>query len=97
MIYTIRGKVIAFGDAFAVVECGGVGFRIFTNKITLQDLGRKTEEALFYCFLYMKETELELYGFLEERTLKLFEMLNSVSGIGPKNAMHILSSIEIGE
>lgn len=90
MIYTIRGKVITFGDSFAVVECGGVGFRIFTNKITLQDLGRKTEEALFYCFLYMRETELELYGFLEERTLKLFEMLNSVSGIGPKTALNVI-------
>ena len=90
MIYTIRGNLMSVRDNFAVVECGGVGFRIFTNKTTLHDLAKKSGEVLFYCFLYVRESELELYGFPDERSLKLFEMLNSVSGVGPKTALAVI-------
>lgn len=98
MIYTIRGKIISLRDSFVVVECGGVGFKIFTSKTTLHDLTGKPgrtpqtepEQTLFYCFLYVRESELELYGFADERSLKLFEMLNSVSGVGPKTALAVL-------
>ncbi len=90
MIYTIRGTLLSCHDSFAVVECGGVGFRISTNKETLRGLAQNSGEVLFYCFLYVRESQLELYGFSDERALKLFEMLNSVSGVGPKTALNVL-------
>lgn len=90
MIYSIRGSLISTKDSFAVIECAGVGFKIFTNKMTLQSLAEKKGEVVFYCFLYVRESELELYGFLESQALKLFEMLNSVSGVGPKTALAVL-------
>lgn len=90
MIYTIRGNLSAKGGNFFVIESGGVGFKVFTNNRTVSSLPASGNEIKIFCFLYFREDKLELYGFLEEETLKLFEMLNTVSGVGPKTALGIL-------
>ncbi|MCP6720093.1 MAG: Holliday junction branch migration protein RuvA [Patescibacteria group bacterium] len=93
MLYTLKGKLISRGDGFLVVEVGsltgGLGFKVFTNNETLSKLPQDSLVELF-CFLYIRDDQMELYGFLEEQALKLFEMLNAVVGIGPKTALGIL-------
>ena len=89
MLYTLKGIVVQRGDDFLVIECGGVGLKAFTNKETLRKLKSGSGVKLF-CFLYIRDDQLELYGFLEEQALKLFEMLNSVAGVGPKTALGVL-------
>lgn len=89
MIYTVKGELTARGENFFVAEVHGVGFKIFTNHQTVLKLVPGQEIKVF-CFLHVREELMELYGFLEEGTLKLFEMLNKVSGIGPKTALNVL-------
>ncbi|MEX2436589.1 MAG: Holliday junction branch migration protein RuvA [Candidatus Paceibacterota bacterium] len=97
MIYTVSGKVIAKKEGFIVVEVGaslgGVGLKINSNKSTI-DSFKLGDKASFFTFLYVRETDLELFGFEDEKTLKLFEMLTSVSGIGPKTALGVLDTDE---
>lgn len=94
MFYTLKGKLTGRGDQFLVVEVGslqtgGLGFKVFTNSETLSKVRQDTEIKLF-CFLYVRDDQMELYGFLEEQALRLFEMLNAVAGIGPKTALGVL-------
>lgn len=93
MLYTLKGKLVGRGDGFLVVEVGGptggLGFKVFTNSEILSKFPQNSLIKLF-CFLYIRDDRIELYGFLEEQALKLFEMLNAVAGIGPKTALGIL-------
>ncbi len=89
MIHTLKGKLADRNDSSLVVEVGGVGFRVFTNERTAAEAKIENEVKLF-CHLHVREDKLELYGFLDEGALKLFELLISVSGIGPKSALAIL-------
>ncbi len=89
MIYTLEGKVSEIGETFFVLQAGAIGYKVFTNKKTLASLAGNGDLKL-YCFLYIREEQMELYGFLDEAALKLFEMLNTVAGVGPKTALGIL-------
>lgn len=92
MIYTLLGKVAGRGDSFVVLEVGGIGFKVFTNNRTLKEISKIRKEIKLFCYVYGREERIELYGFQEEQTLKLFEMLNTVAGIGPKTALGILNT-----
>ncbi|MEX1014517.1 MAG: Holliday junction branch migration protein RuvA [Candidatus Paceibacterota bacterium] len=94
MIHTIEGVVKLKGENFVVVEtgsAGGLGFKVFTNKNILFSI-KKGKKISFFTYLYLRENEMELYGFKDEKTLRLFEMLKSVSGIGPKTALGVLDT-----
>ena len=80
MIYSLEGRIAEKGDNFFVIQVGGVGFKVATTKQTLLKLNKKEAAVKVFCFLYVREDQLELYGFLEEDALRLFEMLNTVSG-----------------
>ena len=67
-----------------------MGFKIFTNAETMRKLPISGSVVKVFCFLYIREDRLDLYGFLNEPTLKLFEMLISVSGVGPKTGLLLL-------
>ncbi len=90
MIYTLEGSLKSLGDNFLVLGVGGIGFKVFTNKQTLAGLPLPGEPLSLYCFLHVHEDALDLFGFRDEGALKLFELLNAVSGIGPKTALAIL-------
>ncbi|MCL4404198.1 Holliday junction branch migration protein RuvA [Patescibacteria group bacterium] len=90
MIYMLEGKLRSVGDNFLVLGVGGVGFKVHTNKQTLAGLPAMSEPLTVYCYTYVREDALDLFGFREEGALKLFELLNSVSGIGPRTALAIL-------
>ncbi len=90
MIYSLQGKIKGVGDSFVVVETGGVGFKISSDSRTLRKLSKAEGAVKLFCYPYFREERFELYGFLEEETLRLFELLNTVAGIGPKTALGIL-------
>ena len=90
MIHTLRGKITGRGDNFFVLECGGVGFKVFTNQDSLEGMKSGSDERTHFCYMHVRENAIELYGFPEEGSLKLFEMLIGVSGVGPKTALAVL-------
>lgn len=93
MIYSLNGILIHTEPGFAVVECGGVGFKCQTTANTLRKLPKTGEKVFFYTYLNVREDALDLFGFADEKELGCFKMLISVSGVGPKAALSILSDI----
>ena len=92
MIYSVRGKVIHTDSFTAVIECAGVGYACRTTLNTLQAITGK-EEAMLLTHLSVREDAVELFGFASKEELEAFRMLISVSGVGPKAAIAILSSM----
>jgi len=90
MISYISGTVIEKELRFAIVEVGGVGYRVFATEDTLRRLKIGAEAKLRTHHAVREDSE-ELFGFLEKEDLKLFELLLGVPGIGPKTALNILS------
>ena len=90
MLYTLSGKLKSKSEDFAVIENGGFGFKVFMNQRTMQSL--PTDNVELFVHLHVRENALDLYGFQDEKSRKLFEMLNSVSGIGPKTALGVLDT-----
>ncbi|MGC9046717.1 MAG: Holliday junction branch migration protein RuvA [Minisyncoccia bacterium] len=92
MIYTIQGKFKLQRENFVVIDVNGIGFKIFTTNETINILKQSKQLINMFCFVYLRENLIDLYGFIDEPSLKLFELLNSVSGIGPKTALSILNA-----
>ena len=90
MIYSVRGKLIHTDSELAVVECAGVGYACKTTFYTLQKIQGREEVAL-YTYLAVRENDVDLFGFSTLEELKCFKMLITVSGVGPKMALSILS------
>ena len=93
MFYSIHGKVVCREAGMAAIECGGVAFRCTVSLNTLAKLPPVGESALLYTHLSVKEDDLSLFGFAEKQEMECFKMLISVSGIGPKVAIAILSNM----
>ena len=93
MIYSLDGTLTYFDQNFAVVSCGGVGFKCFTTLTTLQSLPGVGKPVQLYTYLSVREDALDLFGFATTAELDSFKLLISVSGIGPKAALAILSEL----
>lgn len=93
MIYSVTGKLICVEPGFAVVEAGGVGYRCSATTTTLAKLPGRGKEVTLLTHLYLREDMLELFGFYTEEELKCFRLLIGVSGVGPKAALAILSTL----
>ena len=91
MIYNVKGILTYADPAFAVVECGGVGFKCYISMTTLRQLPSPNKEVNLYTYLAVREDALDLFGFYDMDELEAFKLLISVSGVGPKAAMAILS------
>lgn len=91
MIYSVKGKLIYTDPTYAVVECGGVGFKCFVSLNTLRELTSIGTEVNLYTHMSVREDAMDLYGFATLDELQAFKLLISVSGVGPKAAMAILS------
>jgi Holliday junction DNA helicase RuvA len=94
MISYIKGTVEFIGADFAVIECGSIGYKIRMPLTQLNQLPKIGLSAKVYTYMYVREDILDLYGFMSERALALFDQLISVSGVGPKAAISILSALE---
>ncbi len=95
MIYSLAGTLAAKKQNFFVVDVGAISFKIFGSPNTLVVLPEIGKDIKIFTYLNVREDALELYGFISERELELFEKLNSVSGIGPKSALGILGISKI--
>ena len=93
MIYSIRGKLMVTDTELAVVECGGVGYACRTTLSTLSQLQAVGNDVMLYTYLHVREDNIELFGFASQQELNCFKMLISVSGVGPKAALSILSDV----
>lgn len=93
MIYSVHGKLIAKEPSMAVVECGGVGYGCRTTFTTLGQLGAIGETVFLYTVFSVREDAAELFGFATQQELQCFQLLTSVSGVGPKAALTILSDL----
>lgn len=94
MYYYIKGELVASTLNMAVVDAGGVGYKMTISENTYRSLPRRGEKppvVTLYTYLSVREDGIELFGFESERELSSFKMLTSVSGVGPKAAMAILS------
>lgn len=91
MIYSLNGTLIHTQPGVAVIECGGVGFKCATTANTLRKLPKLGEKAKLFTYLNVREDALDLFGFADEKELSCFRMLITVSGVGPKAALSILS------
>ena len=87
----LRGPVGRLAPGLAVIECAGVGYACRTTSHTVSAL-RPGEEAKLYTHLNVREDAMELYGFASEQERSCFQLLLSVSGVGPKAALSILSA-----
>ena len=94
MYYYIKGELVASTLNMAVVDAGGVGYKMTVSENTYRALPRRGDKnpvVTLYTYLSVREDGIELFGFANERELSSFKMLLSVSGVGPKAAMAILS------
>jgi len=95
MIAGLEGKIAAQAADHIVLNVSGVYYKVFMPGSTISQIGRLGETAHVYTHLYVREDQMALYGAPEERQLKMFETLLGVSGIGPKVALSILSTMPI--
>ena len=93
MFYHIAGEFVHIDESFAVIDCGGVGYRLTVSRNTATALGAPEEgkRVKLFTSLQVREDDIELFGFTDEAELAAFRLLISVSGVGPKAAMAILS------
>lgn len=90
MIHFIKGTLSAKRQGYAIVETAGIGFMIFINQTTYKKLPEIGEKATLFCSLRAHDATVEFFGFADEPSLKLFELLNTVPGVGPRSALSIL-------
>lgn len=95
MLYFLFGKLILKKTQFAIIEVSGFGLKILISKKTFKKLPKIGTKIKFFCLLTIKRDGADIYGFLNEKELEIFELLNSVSGIGPKSALEIISAFNI--
>lgn len=96
MIASVRGTVLAAGGTTAIVEVGGVGLQIAVTPSHALEL-RVGSEARMPTALIVREDELALYGFADDDSRELFDLLRGVSGVGPKSAMAVLATLSPGQ
>ncbi len=93
MFYSLTGTLLVKSGSTAVIECGGVGFSCGITLQTLQSLPAVGEKTTLYTHLSVREDALDLFGFAEPAELDFFRLLISVSGVGPKVALAVLSQL----
>ena len=93
MIATLKGTVEYRGADSVIINVSGIGFWVYVPGSTLSQLGAIDDEVSLYTHLQLREDNVSLYGFASEEELALFRNLISVSGIGPKAALSLLSAL----
>ncbi len=97
MIATLTGRVLAKSADRAVVDVGGVGYEVFLATDAVARLPEKGQEVFLHIHTNVREDAITLFGFLEEEEKELFLILRTVTGIGPKLALAMLSGMRVAE
>lgn len=93
MFAYIKGKLMVKTNQYIIVETAGIGYKIFMSQKAIDKLGEIEDEVKVHTYYYVREDNISLYGFLSNDELRMFELLLSVSGIGAKSAITMLSEI----
>lgn len=93
MFSYIKGTLEVKTINYIVVDVNGIGFKIFMSESAIQRLGEIGQTVKIYTYMNVKEDEISLYGFITNEELRMFELLISVSGVGAKSAITMLSVI----
>ncbi|MCR5151165.1 MAG: Holliday junction branch migration protein RuvA [Clostridiales bacterium] len=93
MFYSITGEIVFKGENMIAVNCNGVAFRLTVSANTLASCSEGDIKQTFYTFLSVREDAMELFGFSQKAELDCFKLLTSISGVGPKAAVSILSAL----
>ena len=96
MIAFLRGRLLSKTPNQAVVECGGVGYDTTISVATFSALPPEGAEARLHIYTHVREDQIALFGFAEPAEKRIFEKLLTISGIGPKLAITVLSGIDAG-
>lgn len=97
MFEYIRGILQYKGTDFCVIDVNGVGFKIYTSHITATGIGDSGSTVTLYTYMNVKEDEISLFGFASREELSVFNMLISVSGVGPKMGIAVLAAMSPSE
>ncbi len=93
----IKGKLIESGENYVVVESGNIGYELNVSANTAAELSAAEGEVKIYCFLSVREDDMSLFGFASKQEKSMFVKLVSVSGVGPKLALTVLSGMTAGQ
>ncbi len=93
MIATLEGILEYRGNDSVIINVGGIGFRVHISGSTSSHLGAVKDKVFLYTHLHLREDNVSLYGFASNEELALFKNLISVSGVGPKVALALLSAL----
>lgn len=93
MFYSLTGKIVYSDQQSIAIQCGGVAYKCTVSFNTLKKIGGIGTEATVYTYLAVREDAVELFGFADNEELEFFKLLITVSGVGPKMAMAILSAL----
>lgn len=95
MIAWLQGNILQRGHNFVVLDVQGVGYQVAVPLSTFAKLGTVGSEATLHTYLAVRESAMDLYGFATPGEKEIFELLLSVSGVGPKLALAVLSGAEV--
>lgn len=93
MIAYVKGILDTKTDAYVIIDVQGIGYRVFMPSKSIEKLGEVGEIVKVYTYYYVREDNISLYGFSSNEELRMFELLISVSGVGAKSAITMLSEI----
>lgn len=93
MFAYIKGTLEEKGNNYVVVDVNGIGYKIFMSNMAMAALGEVKNIVKVHTHYYVREDNISLYGFATKEELKMFELLISVSGVGAKSAISMLSAI----
>ena len=97
MLAYIKGELTAITNEYAVIEAGGLGYKVFMPESSIEKLGNIGKQVKVHTFYRVREDDISIFGFNTQEELRMFELLLSVSGVGAKTAVVIISTIEPSE
>lgn len=92
MLSSLRGTLLYLEPSYCIIECGGVGFRCYITGKALGSMPSIGNEVKLFTYLSVKEDALDLYGFYDMEELNCFKLITSVSGVGPKIGIALLTA-----
>jgi len=95
MIASLDGIIELNTDKYVIINVSGIGFKAYISGNTFKNLPEKGKKIKLYTYLYVRENIADLYGFFSLEELEIFELLISISGIGPKGALSVLTIVSI--
>ena len=95
MLNFIKGEAVEFGENTVVIDNGGIGYELTVSNVTVEKIKNGSRFVCLQCYMAVREDGISLYGFLTKEEKNMFLKLITISGVGPKAAIGILSGMEV--